>query len=157
MKTMLETMLAIRSRRAAAGPGRQGGFTIIELIIVIALIGILAAIVMPNLKNQPTRAKEAVLKTNLRTLRDVLDQYKGDSGHYPASLDALVDEGYLREIPVDPIAKTQEWDVVYEESSLGEDEPWSETDQPEDGQPGVYDVHSTSDRISLDGTPYSEW
>lgn len=154
---MTKTMLAIRSRRAAAGLRRQDGFTIIELIIVVALIGILAAIVMPNLKHQPTRAKEAVLKTNLRTLRDVLDQYKGDRGHYPSSLEALVEDGYLREIPVDPMAKTQEWDVVYEETSLGEDDPWAESDQPDDGQPGIYDVHSTSDRVSLDGTPYSEW
>ena len=154
---MTKTMLAIRSRRAAAALRRQDGFTIIELIIVVALIGILAAIVMPNLKDQPTRAKEAVLKTNLRTLRDVIDQYKGDRGHYPSSLDALVEQGYLREIPVDPIAKTQEWDVVYEEASLGEDDPWAESDQPEDGQPGIYDVHSTSDRVSLNGTPYSEW
>jgi type II secretion system protein G len=154
---MVKTMFEIRStgtRRVAPGD-RQDGFTIIELIIVVALIGILAAMVMPNLKDQPTRAKEAVLKTNLRTLRDVLDQHKGDRGHYPASLEALVDEGYLREIPFDPMTKTQDWDVVYEEVSF--DEPGPETDQPEGGQPGIYDVHSTSDRLSLDGTPYSEW
>jgi general secretion pathway protein G len=136
-------------------PRRQDGFTIIELIIVVAIIGILAAMVMPRLQDQPTRAKEAVLKTDLRTMRDVLDQYKGDKGHYPTSLDALVDEGYLRSIPVDPIAKTTEWEVVYEETSF--EDPPAETDQPEDGAPGIYDVHSTSDRLSLDGTPYNEW
>ena len=153
MKTMTLSHATRTARRAATR--RQDGFTIIELIIVIALIGILAAMVMPNLKDQPTRAKEAVLKTNLRTMRDVLDQYKGDKGHYPSSLDTLVEEGYLREVPVDPIAKTQEWELVYEEQSF--EEPGPETDQAEDGQPGIYDLHSTSDRLSLDGTPYSEW
>ena len=153
MNTMTILQAARAARRAAAR--RQDGFTIIELIIVIALIGILAAMVMPNLKDQPTRAKEAVLKTNLRTMRDVLDQYKGDKGHYPSSLDTLVDEGYLREIPMDPMTKSQEWELVYEETSF--DQPGPETDQGEDGQPGIYDLHSTSERLSLDGTPYSEW
>lgn len=134
---------------------RQDGFTIIELIIVVAMIGILAAMIMPALKNQPTRAKEAVLKTNLRTLRDVLDQHKGDKGHYPSSLEVLVDDGYLREVPIDPMTGAADWAVVYEEASF--EEPFAETDQPEDGAPGVYDVHSSSDRLSLDGTPYSEW
>jgi general secretion pathway protein G len=155
VKTMTSHSQPLPRRRARRAARRQAGFTIIELIIVIALIGILAAIVMPNLKDQPTRAKEAVLKTNLRTMRDVLDQYKGDKGHYPTSLDTLVDEGYLREIPVDPIAKTQEWDVTYEEVSF--EEAGAETDQAEDGQPGIYDIHSTSERLSLEGTPYSEW
>ncbi|HEX2163940.1 MAG TPA: prepilin-type N-terminal cleavage/methylation domain-containing protein [Thermoanaerobaculia bacterium] len=136
-------------------PLRQDGFTIIELIIVVAMIGILAAMIMPALKNQPVRAKEAVLKTNLRTLRDVLDQHKGDKGHYPSSLEALVDDGYLREVPVDPMTGAADWELVYEEQSF--EEPSAETDQAEDGAPGVYDVHSSSDRLSLDGTPYSEW
>lgn len=155
VKTMTSHPQPLPHPRARRTARREDGFTIIELIIVIALIGILVAIVMPNLKDQPTRAKEAVLKTNLRTMRDVLDQYKGDKGHYPTSLDTLVDEGYLREIPVDPITKTQEWDVVYEEVSF--EEAGAETDQSEDGQPGIYDLHSTSERLSLDGTPYSEW
>lgn len=138
--------------RSARG---QHGFTIIELIIVVALIGILAAMAMPMLKDQPTRAKEAVLKTNLRTLRDVLDQYKGAKGHYPTSLEALVSEKYMREIPNDPMTRAADWDLVYEE--LGSEDPWSETGQAEDGQPGIWDVRSSSDRLSLDGTPYSEW
>lgn len=142
-------------RRPLRRPLRQDGFTIIELIIVVAMIGILAAMIMPALKNQPVRAKEAVLKTNLRTMRDVLDQHKGDKGHYPSSLEALVDDGYLREVPVDPMTGAADWEVVYEEQSF--EEPGAESDQPEDGAPGIYDVHSSSERLSLDGTPYSEW
>jgi general secretion pathway protein G len=134
---------------------RQAGFTLIEMIIVVALIGILATIVLPALRDQPTRAKEAVLKTNLRTMRDVLDQYKGDKGHYPASLDELVTDGYLRDIPVDPIAGVQDWDVEYEE--IASEETPAETELGEGGQPGIIDIRSTSARTSLGGTPYSEW
>ena len=150
----LRRRAALRRRSPRRPPGSEG-FTIIELIIVVAIIGILAAMAMPSLRHHPTRAKEAVLKTNLRTLRDVLDQYKGDKGYYPATLDALVGDGYLRDIPMDPIADTQEWDVEYEEL-LGEDE-FAEGELPGEGQPGIIDVHSTSERMSLDGTPYSEW
>ena len=135
-------------------PRRQDGFTIIELIIVVAIIGILAAMVMPRLQDQPTRAKEAVLKTDLRTMRDVIDQYYGDKGRYPPSLEALVENGYLRKIPVDPITKSSEtWQVVFEEPDP--EAPAAETDTEEG--PGVIDVHSGSELTSLDGTPYSEW
>ncbi|HEX2251776.1 MAG TPA: prepilin-type N-terminal cleavage/methylation domain-containing protein [Thermoanaerobaculia bacterium] len=131
------------------------GFTLIELIIVIAMIGILAAIALPQLVDKPRRTAEVALKMNLRTMRETIDQYKGDKGHYPATLDALVDEGYLRSIPTDPITKTTEWDVEYEEIDF-ENAP-AETELPEEGQPGIIDVHSTSEALSLDGTPYSEW
>lgn len=138
----------------ATGRGARG-FTLIELIIVISLIGILVAMAMPNLVDQPRRAREAVLKTNLHTIRDTLDQYHADQGHYPTSLEALVDEGYLRKIPMDPIARTTEWDVEYDEIDF-EDAP-AETDLPEDGQPGIIDVRSTAEGESIDGTPYAEW
>lgn len=138
----------------SAGRGERG-FTLIELIIVVTLIGILVAMAMPNLINQPRRAEEAVLKTNLHTMRDVLDQYHADKGHYPTSLDALVEEGYLRDIPMDPIADTNEWDVEYDQVDY--EEAPAETDLPEDGQPGIIDVHSTAEGESIDGTPYSEW
>ena len=135
---------------------QRAGFTLLELIVVIAVIGILAAIAMPAMKNVPRRATESVLKTNLRTLRDVIDQYMGDKGHYPPSLEALVDEGYLRALPTDPITKSnQTWVPVFEEENP--DKPSAETEVPEGGGPGIIDVHSGSDQMALDGTPYSEW
>jgi general secretion pathway protein G len=136
--------------------GRQQGFTLLELIVVVAIIGILATIVLPALKQVPTRAQEAVLMTDLVTIRDVIDQYYADKGNYPPTLEALVEEGYLRSMPLDPITKsTDSWVVVYEE--FGDEEVPAETDLPEDGQPGIVDIHSGSELLSLDGTPYSEW
>ncbi|HBL32128.1 MAG TPA: hypothetical protein DD490_35345 [Acidobacteria bacterium] len=132
----------------------QQGFTLLELIIVIAVVGILAAIAMPALKNVPTRANEAVLKTNLHTMRDVIDQHFGDKGKFPASLEQLVEMGYLRKVPVDPITKRNDtWVFEYEE--VDPDNPGPESDQSD--EPGITDVHSGSLGVSLDGTPYSEW
>lgn len=137
-------------------PDYRRGFTLLELIIVIAVIGILATIAMPALKDVPRKAAESVLKTDLRIFRDVIDQYHGDKGHYPPTLEALVETGYLRDLPRDPITKSSEtWQVVYEDLAL-EDLP-AETDLPEDLQPGIIDVHSGSELLSLDGTPYNQW
>lgn len=146
--------------RPAIAPDRaaereQRGFTLLELIVVIAIIGILATIAMPAMKDMPRRASESVLKTNLRTMRDTIDQHYGDKGFYPPSLEALVEAGYLRKIPVDITKSTETWVLVFEEEDP--DNPPAETEQPEGGEPGVVDVHSGSPLTALDGTPYAEW
>jgi general secretion pathway protein G len=150
--------------RPALAPDRaperaQRGFTLLELIVVIAIIGILATIAMPAMKDMPRRASESVLKTNLRTMRDVIDQHYGDKGFYPPSLEALVEAGYLRKVPADITKSTETWVLVYEEES-DETDIGRQVDVEQigdQGEPGVVDVHSGSDRLSLDGTPYAEW
>jgi len=142
-------------RKPHMEPSSETGFTLLELIIVIAVIGILATIAMPALKQVPIRANEAVLKTNLHTIRDVIDQHYGDKGKYPTSLETLVETGYLKKVPVDPITKRSDtWQLIYEEEDP--ENPGPETDRNEEG-PGIVDVRSGAPGNSLNGTPYSEW
>lgn len=160
LRALRQRRIDLRSRpvsaSAPAGSGASAGFTLLELIIVIAIIGILATIAMPALKDVPRRAAESILKNNLRTLRDVIDQHYGDKGKYPKSLEALVEAGYLRKIPIDPITKSSStWELVYEEADP--DRPKAETETDEEGGPGVVDVHSGSPLISLGGEPYKDW
>ena len=127
---------------------RQSGFTLIEMIIVIALITILVSIAVPIYKTHLLHANEAVLKEDLYTMRSVIDQYTQDKQKAPQSLDDLVSAGYMRAIPVDPFTGTNNsWQTVQEDVNLALDQT----------QPGITDVHSGSDKSSSEGTLYSSW
>lgn len=149
----------MRTRNFDRRGSSQRGFTLIELIVVIAVIGILSTLAMPNLRDGPRRANEAVLKTNLHTLRQVIDMHHGDKGFYPPTLDVLVEDGYLRQVPLDPIYNEADWGLEFEQAEDGfEDFEPAETDLEEGGaEPGIVDVFSLSEDLSLDGTAYSEW
>lgn len=132
----------------------NAGFTLLELLVVMTIIGILAAIAVPALKDSPQRAREAALRGDLFSFRSVIDQYHGDKGFYPADLQTLVTEGYVRKIPLDPMTKSADtWVLAYEE--IAADAGTQSADQPQ--QPGIIDVHSGSTGKALDGTAYKEW
>lgn len=128
----------------------ENGFTLIEIIIVFALIGILVGLALPQYKYSLKKAREAVLKEDLFVLRKMIDQYYMDKGKYPASLQALVDDGYLRQIPIDPMTKKADtWVEVRENPSYEELVPNMEF--------GIVDVHSGSQEKAIDGTSYDIW
>ncbi len=130
------------------------GFTLMELIVVITVIGILAVMALPNLKNVPRRARESALKNNVHTIRSVIDQYKADRGVYPPSLDELVERGYLRSVPLDPITKSRStWQLEYEQ--IDSEDPPVEAD--EDQTQGIFDVKSGATGVDLHGVPYAEY
>lgn len=123
------------------------GYTLIELMIVVAIAGILISLAIPNFQQSAMKAKETALKQNLFTMRTVLDQYYADRGDYPDSLDSLVEAQYLRSIPIDPFTKSSTtWAEIFEEQEEGDDSPT-----------GIYDIKSGSDAVAGDGTPYKEW
>jgi len=127
------------------------GFTLIELIIVFALIGILVGFGLPLYKNAVKRAREAVLKEDLFLMRKLINQYYSDKYKFPTSLQALVDEGYLKSIPIDPITKSSEtWIEIRE--ILSEEDLISGNIEA-----GVTDVLSGSKEKAIDGTLYNTW
>ena len=129
----------------------QKGFTLIELIIVFTLIGILVGLALPQYQTGTRRAREAVLKENLFILRTLINQYYTDKMKYPASLQTLVDEGYLRGIPKDPITQSSEtWIEIPEILNLEDMLSGMEI-------PGIVDVNSGSERTALDGTFFNTW
>lgn len=127
---------------------RTGGFTLIELMVVMAIIVILAGIGTAMYTNSIKRSKEAVLKEDLFRMRDAIDQYYADKNKYPASLDALVSEKYLRAVPVDPFTNaTDTWQTTQAEPDPGN----------LGGEVGVFDVKSGAEQTGLDGRSYAEW
>lgn len=128
--------------------GRRRGFSLIELLIVMTVISIIVSIAVPLYQRSIVRAKESVLKNNLFTIRTVIDEYTYDKQKAPQQLRDLVEAGYLRQVPLDPFTGSSEtWQIVMEDAVTSANQT----------EPGIFDVHSGSDKRALDGTPYKEW
>ena len=124
------------------------GFTFVELMVVIAVILLLITMAIPIYQKTIIRAKESVLKNNLFTMRTVIDNYSYDKMKAPQALQDLVSDGYLKEVPMDPITgSNQSWKIIMEDASQALSQ----------AEPGIFDVRSGSDKVSLEGNPYSDW
>ena len=139
----------IRACRRSVGSDAPSvaGFTLLELMIVISIITILMAVAIPVYNQSIVQARESVLRSNLATLRSVISQYTLDKQKAPQSLDDLVTAGYLRQIPIDPMTRLPNWEVVEEDVMMAVDQQ----------DPGITDVHSASNGTASDGTTYSTW
>lgn len=118
------------------------GFTLIELLVVLAIIATLLTLAVPRYFQHVERSKEAVLRENLATVRDAIDQYHADAGTWPPTLESLAEQRYLRKVPIDPITERADtWQII----------------PPPGGESGVYDVHSGAEGLAINGQAYSEW
>jgi general secretion pathway protein G len=129
-------------------PTLADGFTLIELLIVMALIVVLSSVALVGYQNSVVRAREATLMDDLHKLREAIDQYYADKQKWPAALQDLVTDGYVRKIPEDPMTNSADtWQTVPAES-----DPANPS-----AEPGIFDVKSGSDKTSLDGKAYADW
>lgn len=122
---------------------RLHGFTLIELLVVLAIMATLMSIVAPRYFESVDRAKEAALRADLRLLREAIDKYKADTGHYPSVLNDLVTARYIQAVPVDPLTERSD--------------SWLVSQPPSGGSEGVYDIHSAAQGVGRDGKPFKQW
>jgi len=126
----------------------RAGFTIVELMIVVTVISILLSMAVPYYQRTLVRSKESLLRNNLFTMRQVIDEFTIDKGKAPQSLQDLVTEGYLRSVPVDPLTgQNNTWKIIMEDAQNAVNQ----------SEPGIFEVQSGSDKTSLEGTPYSDF
>jgi general secretion pathway protein G len=148
LKIRLQILTGGQSLRKRRGRVFEAGFTLIELMIVITIILILIGIAVGRYDKSVQKANEAVLKNNLQTIRTSIDNYTLDKQAAPQSIDDLVQGGYLRSVPTDPMTRAKDWVPQYDTVVLS----------PEQTSTGMVDVHSNSGRVSpFDNTPYNEW
>jgi general secretion pathway protein G len=145
-KTFGNHLIFQRTKNQEPRTKSQAGFTMLELVIVMTIIVILAAIGVTNYQMLQAHARETILKQNLHEMRKCIDQYAADKEQLPQSLDDLVTAGYIREIPADPITTQKDWKVDVDEDTISRQ-----------GGQGVVDVHSAATGEGTDGVPYSDY
>jgi len=133
--------MALNIRIGRVSEWNTKGFTLIELMIVVSIVGILATLAAPSYQSSLIKARETVLRHDLFTLRELLDQHRADQGKYPPSLDGLITAGYLRALPKDPFTNSPS--------------SWQQIMEPTEG--GIFDVYSGSDIVGTNGIPYNQW